>query len=72
MDDDDTKARLEFMDRLRSLYCIDGWQLPELTRDQQREFIRDPAGYLRNRADKAQSTAIWREIEKRQGGANAA
>ena len=72
MEDNDTEARLAFVDRLRSLYFIDGADLPELTEMQRADFMRDPVRYLRNRADKAQSIAIWREIEKRQGGGNAA
>ncbi len=55
----------EFLNRVRSLFNIDGYQLPELTSDQQREFVRDPVRYF-IRTDKAQSDAIWREVEKRQ------
>ena len=62
----DEEERRVFVDRLRSLYFIDGHQLPELTEEHQAQFIRDPAGYLRNYADRVQSLAIWREIEKRQ------
>ena len=62
----DEEERHAFVDRMRSLYFIDGYQIPELTGEQQAQFIRDPSGYLRNYADKVQSTAIWREIEKRQ------
>jgi SOS-response transcriptional repressor LexA len=61
-----TMARKEsFRNRVRSLYNIDGHKLPELTEEQQREFVRDPPRYFIN-TDKQQSDAIWREIEKRQ------
>jgi hypothetical protein len=55
-----------FLNRLRSLYNINGSKLPELTVEEQRDFVRDPSGYMRNKADKPQLHAIWREIEARQ------
>lgn len=58
--------RLLFMNRLRSMFNIDGYLLPELSQDEQREFVREPIKYLINRADKPQALAIWRELEKRQ------
>lgn len=54
-----------FLNRLRSLWNIDGHLLPELTKEQQIEFVRDPIKYF-IRTDRTQSDAIWREIEKRQ------
>jgi hypothetical protein len=57
--------RSEFLNRLRSLYNIDGYLLPELTFEQRREFLRDPARYFIN-TDRVQTEAIWREVEKRQ------
>lgn len=57
--------KAEFHNRIRSLYCIDGHLLPELTPEQQREFVADPVRYF-IRTDKPQSDSIWREIEKRQ------
>lgn len=57
--------RAEFLNRLRSLHNIDGFLLPELSREQQSDFLRDPVRYFMG-ADKAQSDAIWREVEKRQ------
>ncbi len=56
----------EFINRLRSMTSIDGWQLPELTREQQARFMADPFRYMMRAADE-QAAAIWREIEKRQG-----
>lgn len=50
---------------VRSLFNIDGYLLPELTSEQQREFIGDPVRYF-IRTDKAQQDAIWREVAKRQ------
>lgn len=58
-----TKA--EFHNRIRSLFCIDGWMLPELTEPQQLEFMDDPVRYF-IRTDARQSDAIWREVERRQ------
>lgn len=55
----------DFLNRVRSLFNIDGFMLPELTCDQQDEFLRDPVRYF-IRTDKTQSDAIWREVEKRQ------
>lgn len=57
--------KADFHNRIRSLFCIDGFLLPELTPEQQREFISDPVRYF-IRTDKAQSDAIWNQIEKRQ------
>jgi hypothetical protein len=54
-----------FINRIRSLSNIEGFQLPELTNDEQRRFVRDPLRYLLD-ADEAQSDAIMREIENRQ------
>lgn len=58
----------EFINRVRSLFNIDGFLLPELTAAQQSDFIRDPVRYFIG-TDKAQSDAIWREVEKRQARA---
>ena len=55
----------EIMNRLRSLYNIDGDQLPELDESQWAMFSRDPVRYL-IRASAEHADAIWREIEKRQ------
>ena len=54
-----------FLNRIRSLYNIDGYLLPELGKDQQLQFLRDPVRFLLN-ADEAQSDAIMREVESRQ------
>lgn len=56
-----------FINRIRSLHCIDGFLLPELTKDQQQTFMRDPVRYF-IRTDDKQQAAIWREVEKRQRG----
>ena len=57
-----------FINRIRSLFNIDGYMLPELTGQQQLEFLRDPVLYFLN-TDEAQSDAIMREVESRQRGA---
>jgi hypothetical protein len=54
-----------FINRIRSLSNIDSYQLPELTREQQSQFLLDPIAYFL-KADDAQSDAIMREVEKRQ------
>jgi hypothetical protein len=54
-----------FINRIRSLFNIDGYTLPELTREQQSAFLRDPVRYLLT-TDEAQSYAIMREVENRQ------
>jgi hypothetical protein len=54
-----------FINRIRSLSNIDSDQLPELTREQQSQFLVDPIAYLL-KADDAQSDAIMREVESRQ------
>jgi len=54
-----------FTNALRSLHNIDGYQLPELTVEQQREFVRDPVRYFM-RTDGTQQNAIFREVSKRQ------
>jgi hypothetical protein len=50
---------------IRSLFNIDGHLLPELTSEQQFEFLRNPVRYFIG-ADKVQQDAIWREVAKRQ------
>lgn len=54
-----------FTNCVRSLFNIDGYLLPELTPEQQDQFIRDPVRYFIG-TDKAQQNAIFREIAKRQ------
>lgn len=54
-----------FTNALRSMFNIDGYQLPELSGDQQREFVRDPVRYF-IRCHDEQQDAIWREVSKRQ------
>lgn len=55
----------QFTNMIRSLFNIDGYLLPELTDEQQREFVRDPVRYFIG-TDKTQSEAIFREVMKRQ------
>ncbi len=56
----------QFLNRVRSLFNIDGYLLPELSEAEQVAFVRDPVRYLM-RCDDGQARAIWREIEERQG-----
>ena len=60
-----TDTKRAFLNQVRSLFNIDGYLLPELTKDQQQQFVRDPVRYLIN-ADETQSNAIYREVVKRQ------
>ena len=55
----------DFINRLRSLFNIDGYKLPELSWRQQHNFVCDPVRYF-IQADDEQQAAIWREVEKRQ------
>jgi hypothetical protein len=55
----------DFINRVRSLYNIDGFMLPELTKEQKTQFIADPPRYFIN-TDNTQREAIWREIARRQ------
>lgn len=54
-----------FTNMLRSLFNIDGYQLPELTSEHQGQFLRDPVRYFIG-TDKVQQDAIFREVMKRQ------
>lgn len=54
-----------FLNRVRSLYNIDMYLLPELSRDDWDLFRTDPARFMIN-TDATQINAIWREVEKRQ------
>ena len=54
-----------FLNCLRSLHNIDGYQLPELNWGQQLNFVQNPVKYF-IQADDGQQAAIWREIAKRQ------
>jgi hypothetical protein len=58
----------EFINRIRSLYNIDGHLLPELSSQQQLAFLRAPVTYFLE-TDESQSDAIMREIERRQNSA---
>ncbi len=64
MDQDEGRAAA-FLNMLRSLHNIDGYQLPELTWGQQLDFVQSPVKYF-IQADDEQQAAIWREIAKRQ------
>lgn len=57
--------KAQFINRVRSLFNIDGYLLPELTKEQQLKFVSDPVRYFIN-ADDRQADAIMREIERRQ------
>lgn len=57
--------KAHFINRVRSLFNIDGYLLPELTKEQQLKFVGDPVRYFIG-ADEPQSDAIMREIERRQ------
>ena len=59
------------MNRIRGLSNIEGHLLPELTREQQTNFLRDPMRYFLD-ADEIQSDAIMRELEVRQNSVAAA
>lgn len=54
-----------FTNMVRGLFNIDGYLLPELSDEHQREFVRDPVRYFIG-TDKAQQNAIFREVMKRQ------
>ena len=58
-------TKVQLLNRIRSLFNIDGYLLPELSLSEQERFLRDPVRYFIN-ADEPQSDAIFREIEKRQ------
>lgn len=55
-----------FLNRVRSLFNIDWYLLPELDAESWKQFRDDPPRYVINRADLPQLRAIWREVEKRQ------
>lgn len=54
-----------FTNMLRSLFNIDGCDLPELTWGEQIDFVQNPVKYF-IRADDEQQGFIWREVMKRQ------
>ena len=54
-----------FLNRVRSLFNIDGFLLPELDEAEQQKFMRDPVRYFMG-ANQVAGEAIWREVEKRQ------
>lgn len=69
-EDKEDRVKLSFLNHVRSLFNIDGYLLPELTKEQQAEFIRDPVRYFIG-TDRKQSDAIWREVlgrQSREGG----
>lgn len=56
----------QFLNRLRSLWNIDGYLLADvLSLQQQQDFVRDPVRYF-TQSDRKTAEAIWREIERRQ------
>lgn len=55
----------QFTNAVRSLFNIDGYLLPELTSEQQGQFLRDPVRYFIG-TDKVQQDAIFREVAMRQ------
>lgn len=54
-----------FSNQIKSLFNIDGYQLPELSDDHKSQFLRDPVHYFM-RAEEVQQEAIYREVMKRQ------
>ena len=56
----------DFINRVRSLYNIDHYCLPELSDSDWKQFRDNPPRYFINLADKIQAEAIFREVEKRQ------
>ncbi len=58
-------SKAAFLNMIRSLFNIDGYLLPELTGEQQMQFVRDPVRYFIG-TDNTQQDAIWREVSKRQ------
>jgi len=54
-----------FTNAVRSLFNIDGYLLPELTSEQQGQFVRDPVRYFIG-ADQVQQDAIFHQVAKRQ------
>jgi hypothetical protein len=57
--------KAEFLNCIRSLFCVDQYLLPELTDEQWEKFRDDPFRYFIH-ADDVQAEAIWRQVEKRQ------
>lgn len=53
----------EFLNELRRLHCIEGYDIPELRPHRQAAFVRDPVQFL-IRADDATAEAIWRAMER--------
>ena len=54
-----------FLNRLRSLFNIEGYTMPEFVAGEIDVFLRDPVWYFLRTDDRHQSI-IWREVEKRQ------
>jgi len=59
------KAR--FLNMVRSLYNIDSFRLPELSKEDWKKFVANPLRYF-IQADATQQAAIFREVEHRQKG----
>jgi hypothetical protein len=57
--------KMEFLNRLLSLWNIDAYRLPELSEEDWLKFRDNPPQYF-VRASDEQFDAIWREIEVRQ------
>ena len=58
----DSKAL--FLNRVRSLFNIDGYCLPELDKYDWAAFRADPPKFFM-RCENSKAEAIWREVEKR-------
>lgn len=55
----------DFLNRIRTLHCIDGYELAEiLTPEQTRRFLKDPINFMLT-SDSARGSAIWKLVEKR-------
>jgi hypothetical protein len=55
----------EFMNRVRSLHCIDGDDLGGLPKDRTAVFLENPVRFLM-KCDDATAAMIWNAIEARQ------
>ena len=59
------REMVKFHNRLRSLYNIGAYQVPELTDSEWTDFRDAPLQFF-IRTGEQQQLAIWREVEKRQ------
>ena len=57
--------RHKFQNQIRSLFCIEGFEIEGLSKEKQQSFVRDPVAFF-IRCDDETAEKIWTIVQSRQ------